>query len=113
VCDGDAGEFGLAELSLDFSNTLSKSQIEEMASVDELEVVKEVQVSIIDLCTLTICKAKSLGILRRLPCSIPFAFLLDSSGPSRRRRRPIQRRFISRLHVHGASNLCMTMTVSS
>lgn len=27
-----------------FSNILSKSQIEEMASVDELEVVKEVQV---------------------------------------------------------------------
>ena len=28
----------------DFSNTLSKSQIEEMAAVDEFEVVKEVQV---------------------------------------------------------------------
>lgn len=28
----------------DFSNVLSKSQIEDMASVDELEVVKEVQV---------------------------------------------------------------------
>lgn len=30
---------------VDFSNTLSKSQIEEMATVDEFEVVKEVQVS--------------------------------------------------------------------
>jgi hypothetical protein len=29
----------------DFSNTLTKGQIEEMASVDELEVVKEVQAS--------------------------------------------------------------------
>ena len=28
----------------DFSNVLSKSQIEEMATVDEFEVVKEVQV---------------------------------------------------------------------
>jgi len=28
----------------DFSNTLSKTQIEEMATVDEFEVVKEVQV---------------------------------------------------------------------
>jgi hypothetical protein len=32
------------ELSVDFSNTLSKRQIEEMATVDEFEVVKEVQV---------------------------------------------------------------------
>jgi len=30
---------------VDFSNTLSKTQIEEMATVDEFEVVKEVQVS--------------------------------------------------------------------
>lgn len=29
---------------IDFSNTLSKRQIEEMATVDEFEVVKEVQV---------------------------------------------------------------------
>lgn len=28
----------------DFSNTVTKSQIEEMATVDEYEVVKEVQV---------------------------------------------------------------------
>jgi hypothetical protein len=33
------------ELMKDFSNTLSKQQIEEMATVDEFEVVKEVQVS--------------------------------------------------------------------
>lgn len=32
-------------LTTDFSNTLSKSQIEEMATVDEFEVVKEVQAS--------------------------------------------------------------------
>lgn len=32
---------------VDFSNTLSKTQIEEMATVDEFEVVKEVQVSAI------------------------------------------------------------------
>jgi vacuolar protein sorting-associated protein 45 len=32
------------ELIVDFSNTLSKRQIEEMATVDEFEVVKEVQV---------------------------------------------------------------------
>lgn len=31
-------------LSTDFSNTVTKSQIEEMATVDEFEVVKEVQV---------------------------------------------------------------------
>lgn len=31
---------------LDFSNTLSKRQIEEMATVDEFEVVKEVQVGL-------------------------------------------------------------------
>jgi DNA replication initiation complex subunit (GINS family) len=34
------------ELTVDFSNTLSKRQIEEMATVDEFEVVKEVQVSL-------------------------------------------------------------------
>lgn len=33
-----------AGLKIDFSNTLSKSQIEEIATVDEFEVVKEVQV---------------------------------------------------------------------
>ena len=33
------------KLTADFSNTLTKSQIEEMATVDEFEVVKEVQVS--------------------------------------------------------------------
>ncbi len=33
------------DLVSDFSNVLTKSQIEEMASVDEFEVVKEVQVS--------------------------------------------------------------------
>jgi hypothetical protein len=32
------------ELIVDFSNTLSKRQIEEMATIDEFEVVKEVQV---------------------------------------------------------------------
>lgn len=32
--------------SADFSNTLSKTQIEEMATVDEFEVVKEVQVGL-------------------------------------------------------------------
>jgi hypothetical protein len=32
-------------MGLDFSNTVTKSQIEEMATVDEYEVVKEVQVS--------------------------------------------------------------------
>lgn len=37
--------FGRSELMIDFSNTLSKRQIEEMATVDEFEVVKEVQVS--------------------------------------------------------------------
>jgi hypothetical protein len=35
------------ELNVDFSNTLSKRQIEEMATVDEFEVVKEVQVGLI------------------------------------------------------------------
>lgn len=35
----------MVELKVDFSNTLSKSQIEEIATVDEFEVVKEVQVS--------------------------------------------------------------------
>ena len=35
------------ELNVDFSNTLSKRQIEEMATVDEFEVVKEVQVGIV------------------------------------------------------------------
>jgi hypothetical protein len=34
-----------SELIAVFSNTLSKRQIEEMATVDEFEVVKEVQVS--------------------------------------------------------------------
>jgi hypothetical protein len=38
------------ETRLDFSNTLSKSQIEEMATVDEFEVVKEVQVGSSVLC---------------------------------------------------------------
>lgn len=33
------------KLITDFSNTLSKRQIEEMATVDEFEVVKEIQVS--------------------------------------------------------------------
>ena len=31
-------------IELDFSNTLTKAQIEEMATVDEYEAVKEVQV---------------------------------------------------------------------
>ena len=31
---------------IDFSNTLTKYQIEQMATVDEFEAVKEVQVSI-------------------------------------------------------------------
>lgn len=35
----------VATLTTDFSNVLTKSQIEEMATADELEVVKEVQVS--------------------------------------------------------------------
>lgn len=38
------------ETRLDFANTLSKSQIEEMATVDEFEVVKEVQVGSSVLC---------------------------------------------------------------
>lgn len=36
---------GGIKLITDFSNTLSKRQIEEMATVDEFEVVKEIQVS--------------------------------------------------------------------
>jgi hypothetical protein len=38
------GPMSVMELNVDFSNTLSKRQIEEMATVDEFEVVKEVQV---------------------------------------------------------------------
>jgi hypothetical protein len=37
----------IIELIVDFSNTLSKRQIEEMATVDEFEVVKEVQVCLL------------------------------------------------------------------
>lgn len=36
----------LADHVTDFSNVLTKSQIEDMAGVDELEVVKEVQVCV-------------------------------------------------------------------
>lgn len=48
----DTGSVSLMDLSsgikliTDFSNTLSKRQIEEMATVDEFEVVKEIQVSL-------------------------------------------------------------------
>jgi hypothetical protein len=38
------GRSNKTRLIVDFSNTLSKRQIEEMATVDEFEVVKEVQV---------------------------------------------------------------------
>ena len=45
VATGYVGDYGYMELTVVFSNTLSKRQIEEMATVDEFEVVKEVQVS--------------------------------------------------------------------
>jgi len=45
VATGYVSDYGYMELTVVFSNTLSKRQIEEMATVDEFEVVKEVQVS--------------------------------------------------------------------
>lgn len=45
VVIGYVSDYGCMELTVVFSNTLSKRQIEEMATVDEFEVVKEVQVS--------------------------------------------------------------------
>lgn len=45
VATGYVSDYGYMELTAVFSNTLTKRQIEEMATVDEFEVVKEVQVS--------------------------------------------------------------------
>lgn len=36
--------WGTGDATIDFSNILTKSQLEEMATSDEFEVVKEVQV---------------------------------------------------------------------
>jgi capsular polysaccharide biosynthesis protein len=69
------------ELMKDFSNTLSKQQIEEMATVDEFEVVKEVQVSPMS------GRALKVGILCGLPGSIFFTFHSHTSSFRRRRRR--------------------------
>jgi hypothetical protein len=54
-------------IAADFSNVLSKSQIEEMASVDELEVVKEVQVR---------CCVSSPSQLLRYRCQARFMLCL-------------------------------------
>lgn len=78
---------------------LSKTQIEEMATVDEFEVVKEVQVSFYPLSHFVSCcdytkKSKALtdiGILCGLSSSIPFTLHLDSSGTSRWRGRTAKR----------------------
>ncbi len=57
-------------IRVDFSNTLTKSQIEEMASVDEFEVVKEIQ-----------------EYFCRLPCPGPSHFTLTPAATGGRRRR--------------------------
>lgn len=69
----------------DFSNTLSKTQIEEMATVDEFEVVKEVQVCLSASILLRKPHHSSTGILRRLsrPVSLP---LFPHPGSARRWR---------------------------
>lgn len=56
-----------------FSNVLTKGQIEEMASVDEFEVVKEVQVSCDSLLS-----QLTTGILCGLPGAVPVALHADA-----------------------------------
>ena len=54
-------------LTADFSNVLTKAQIEEMATVDEFEVVKEVQVG------WHVYERLHVGILRGLPRPVQLA----------------------------------------
>lgn len=68
----------------DFSNVLSKGQIEDMAGADELEVVKEVQVRSDLKRTLVLGMATDhAGVLCRLSRPIPITLHLDASGTSR------------------------------
>jgi hypothetical protein len=72
----------------DFSNVLSKGQIEDMAGADELEVVKEVQVRSDLKRTLVLgTPADYAGVLCRLSRSISVTLHPDAGGTSRWRGR--------------------------